>query len=157
MDADRKEFDYDFNYRSVVGKLNFLEKCTRPDIAYTVHQCACFCSNPRKSNEDALIHLAKYICNTRDKGLMMSPMEAHDLEVFADAEFTGSWIQAEAEHNPDTAKSRTGYAVMYTQCLLTWKSKLQTIIALSSTKAKHVSFSQSLREAFPIMGLLNKM
>ena len=47
-DIDGKEFDNRFNYRSVIGKLNFLEKSTRPDIAYTVYQCARFSSNQKK-------------------------------------------------------------------------------------------------------------
>jgi hypothetical protein len=36
-----------FHYRRVIGKLNFLEKSTRPDIAYAVHQCARFSESPR--------------------------------------------------------------------------------------------------------------
>ena len=39
-------FDQHFNYRKVVGKLNFLEKITRPDIAYASHQCDRFSDNP---------------------------------------------------------------------------------------------------------------
>ena len=37
----------EFNYCSVIGKLNFLEKSTRPDIAYAVHQSTRFSSDPR--------------------------------------------------------------------------------------------------------------
>ena len=156
-DKEGKEFDYNFDYRSVVGKLNFLEKSTRPDIAYAVHQCARFASNPRKSHGDAIIHLAKYLRNTREKGLILSPSAKHGLEVYADADFSGSWIKHEAQDDPDTAKSRSGYAIKYAECLLTWKSKLQTIIALSSTEAEYVSLSQSMREAIPIMGLLEEL
>ena len=50
-----------FNYRKVIGKLNFLEKSSRPDIAYTSHQCARFCVDPKESHVKAVIHLAKYI------------------------------------------------------------------------------------------------
>ena len=42
-------FDNSFHYRSVIGKLNFPEKSTRPDIAYITHQCARYSTNPRKS------------------------------------------------------------------------------------------------------------
>ena len=44
----------EFNYCSVIGKLNFLEKSTRPDIAYTVHRCACFSDAPKQSHVDAV-------------------------------------------------------------------------------------------------------
>jgi hypothetical protein len=48
------DFDEHWAYRSVIGKLNFLEKSTRPDISYAVHQCARFASHPKKSHGDAV-------------------------------------------------------------------------------------------------------
>ena len=36
---DKQSFNNDFHYQSITGKLNFLEKSTRPDISYAVHQC----------------------------------------------------------------------------------------------------------------------
>ena len=112
-DSNGKEFDHKFDYWSVVGKLNFLEKSTWPDIAYAVHQCARYTSNPRKSHGDAIIHFAKYLRHTREKGLIISPRYKYGLEVFADADFSGSWIRREAEHDSDTAKSRTGYVIRF--------------------------------------------
>jgi Reverse transcriptase (RNA-dependent DNA polymerase) len=44
---DSPAFNESWHYRSVIGKLNVLEKSTRPDIAYAVHQCTRFASNPR--------------------------------------------------------------------------------------------------------------
>jgi len=43
-----------FHYRSVLGKLNYLEKCSRPNIAYATHQRARFSSDPRKENSEAV-------------------------------------------------------------------------------------------------------
>jgi hypothetical protein len=37
---DKPAFDLNFNYRSAVGKLNYLAQTTRPDIMYTTHQIA---------------------------------------------------------------------------------------------------------------------
>jgi hypothetical protein len=45
---DGKPFDEKWDYRLVIGKLNFLEKSTCPEIAYAVHQCARFFTNPRQ-------------------------------------------------------------------------------------------------------------
>jgi uncharacterized protein (UPF0147 family) len=68
LQRDEKAPSYrgSFHYRSVIGKLNFLEKSTRPDIAYAVHQCARFCEDPRKSHFEAVMHLAKYLAATSD-------------------------------------------------------------------------------------------
>lgn len=41
---DRQEY---WNYRSLIGILNFLVNSTHPELAYSVHQCACFCNNPK--------------------------------------------------------------------------------------------------------------
>ena len=58
---DEEPFDNSkFHYRSVIGKLNYLEKNTRPDIAYAVHQLARFSSDPKKSHGEAAIHIIKY-------------------------------------------------------------------------------------------------
>ena len=54
----------EFNYRSVIGKLNFLEKSTRPDIAYAVHQCARFSADPKQSHADAVKCIGRYLKGT---------------------------------------------------------------------------------------------
>ena len=50
-----------FHYRSVIGKLNYLEKSTRPDISYAVNQCARFTHDPKKSHTEAIIHLVNFL------------------------------------------------------------------------------------------------
>ncbi len=43
-----------FNYRQVIGKLLYLEKSTRPDLACAVHQCARFFANPKTKHAEAV-------------------------------------------------------------------------------------------------------
>ena len=47
-DPKGKPMNAEFNYHSVISKLNFLEKSMCPDITYTVHQCACFSTDPKQ-------------------------------------------------------------------------------------------------------------
>ena len=84
-------FDGSFNYRSVIGKLNYLEKATRSDISFAVHQCARFVSEPKKEHGEAVRWLGRYLKGTRDKGTIMRPMSGRDLEVYVDASFCGDW------------------------------------------------------------------
>ena len=51
-------FESKWSYRSLVGKLSYLAKNTRPDIEYAVHQCARYQSKPNKTHENAI----KRIC-----------------------------------------------------------------------------------------------
>jgi hypothetical protein len=48
-DLEGESFSESWDYRSIIEKLNFLKKSTRPEIAYAVHQCARFSSNPKQS------------------------------------------------------------------------------------------------------------
>ena len=105
-----------FHYRQVVGKLNFLEKSTRPIIAYAVHQCARFSIDPDTTHAQAIIHIARYLRDTRDKGILFDPNKEMSLEVFADADFAGLWNKDIAEEDVCTSKSRTGYVITFVGC-----------------------------------------
>ena len=155
--TDSEPFDDSFNYRSIIGRLNYLEKATRSDIAYAVHQCARFVSDPKKEHGDAVRWLGRYLLGTRDKGTIMRPIPDKDLEVYVDASFCGDWDPKEAATDRDTARSRHGYIIRYAGCPLLWKSQLQTEVALSSTESEYTGLSYALRDAIPIMELLKEM
>jgi hypothetical protein len=116
---ESEPFDNSFNYRSLIGKLNYLEKATRSDIAYTVKKCARFVSDPKKEHGDAVRWLGRYLLGIRDKGTIMQPMTDNDLEVFVDASFCGDWDPKEAATDHDTTRSRHGYIINYAGCPFT--------------------------------------
>jgi hypothetical protein len=53
---DEPPFNIEFNYRSAVGKLNYLAQTTRPDIMYATHQVAKYSSDPRQSHGEAILY-----------------------------------------------------------------------------------------------------
>ena len=53
--------------------------------------------------------------------------------------------------------SRIGYIIMYAGCPLVWASKMQTEIAISTTKAEYIALSQAKREDIPFIGLLKEI
>ena len=80
------------------------------------------------------------------------------MEVFVDASFAGNWDKKDAQTGDhDTARSRHGYIILYYGCPLIWKSQLQTEIALSSTESENTGHSYALREAIPLMSLLDEL
>ena len=147
--------DNDFHYRRVIGKLNFLEKSTRPDIAYAVHQCARFSINPRESHAAAVKQIGRYLLKTKDKGIILDPKQ-ESFECYVDADFAGLWNEDTAAYDPITSKSRSGYAIQYAGCPLVWQSRLQTITALSTAEAELIALSTALREVIPIMALVKE-
>lgn len=155
-DTKGKPFDNSFHYRSVIGKLNYLEKGTRSDISYITHQCARFTESPKESHAKAIRWLARYLNDTKNKGLILQPDPHKGLELYVDADFAGNWDKTDT-YNKDTARSRHGYIIKFMGCPIVWKSQLQQEIALSSTESEYTGLSYALREAIPIMGLIKEM
>jgi transposase InsO family protein len=150
-------FDGHFHYRSAIGKLNYLEKSSRPDIAYAVHQCARFASDPRYEHGQAVKWLGRYLYGTRDQGIIFKPTKTPSLNLFVDSDWSGLWDKSIAATDSSTARSRHGFIVEYCGCPLIWASQLQTEIALSSTEAEYIGLSKALRETIPIMNILQEM
>ena len=94
--------------------------------------------------------------DTADKGLIFKPNQ-HSFDVYADADFAGLWDKDSAMDDPSTAKSRTGFLVMYAGCPITWTSKLQTVTTLSSTESEYVSLSTALRYTLPLMTFVTEL
>jgi Reverse transcriptase (RNA-dependent DNA polymerase) len=130
-----------WSYRAVIGKLNFLEKSSRPDISYAVHQCSRFCECPKIEHTAAVKRIGRYLLSSMDQGITCLPND-NSLVVLSDASFLGEWVREIAPDDPITARSRTGYVILYGTCPVSWSSKLQTEIAHSATEAEYVALSQ---------------
>ncbi len=121
----------------MIGKLNYLEKGSRPDIAYIAHQCARFTVGAKVEHGKAIRHLGRYLKGTREKGMIFNPDPTQGLEVYVDADFAGNWCKVDAGmQDRDTARSRHGYIIKYSGCPILWKSQLQQeIYALVALRA----------------------
>ena len=161
LHADETGEDHDghFNYLSVIGKLNYLTKSTRPDLSYSVHQASRFMSNPKKSHALAVKRIGRYLLLTRDKGLIVHPDPSRGFECYVDASFCGEWDKSrtlQAQHDINTARSRIGYVIMFAGVPLTWTSKLATEVVLSSTEAEMVALSLATRENIFMLRLITE-
>ena len=121
-----------------------------------VHQCARFNANQMLCHEKAVKYIARYLLSSQDKGIHYKPDMTRVLECYVDAEFSGG--RSSGDHtNPECVLSRTGFVIMYDRCPLTWCSKIQTEIALSTTESKYIALSQAMREVIPFMNLMVKV
>ena len=145
-----------WNYRSIIGMLNYLASSTRPDIQFSVHQCARFCNDPKLSHEQAVKHITKYLRTTMTDGMIFKPTKSKGLQCFVDADFAGGWSKDNGT-DPSSVFSRTGFVIMYCNCPIIWVSKLQTEIALSTTEAEYIALSQAMRDVISLMFLLEEI
>ena len=146
---------YDWNYRSVVGMLGYLQNSTRPNISTVTCPYARFNNDPRLSHERSLRRICKYLLGTQDIGIVFKPEPLKGVEYYLNADFSRNWNVVDSE-DPENILSRTGYIIYYAGCPIHWVSKLQTEIVLSTTEAEYITLSQSMRDVIPLMNLLDK-
>lgn len=155
-DPDGHPHTYKWNYRAVVGSLSYLQAMIRPDITMAVQQCARFCNDPQQQHAEAVKRICRYLLRTKDNGLVFRPDRTRGLECFVDADWAGSWRRRSCT-DPLSARSRTGYIILYAGCPIVWASKMQTLVALSTTEAEYIALSSSLREVIGILNLLQEL
>jgi hypothetical protein len=151
IDADEA-----FEYAVAVGMLMYLANNTRPDIAFAVHQCARFTHAPRQSHGRAVKMIIRYLQGTKDKGLIFKPSGELVVDMYVDSDFLGLW-KTEDDQDPLCVKSRTGYVLELAGCPLSWTSKLQSEIALSTMESEYIALSQAMRELIPVRRLVKEI
>jgi hypothetical protein len=145
-----------WNYRSAVGCLSYINAMFRPDTTISTQQCARFCKDSKRDHEEAVTQICRYLLKTKDMGLILKPDKSKGLECYVDANWAGLW-RDRSSNDPLLAHSRTGYVLMYGGCPIIWASKMQPLIALSTTEAEHIALSTSLREVIAVMNLINEL
>ena len=146
-----------WSYRSLIGMLTYLARNTRPDLEYAVHQCARFQSDPREPHANAIKRIGRYLLGTKDKGISFKPTtDLSQFECYVDADFAGNYTSDTCE-DPNSVKSRTGCVIKYAGCPITWFSRLQTEIALSTTEAEYIALSTAAREVLPLREMVTEL
>ena len=133
-----KDFMSKVPYLSAVGSLQYLAM-TRPDIAHSVAYLARFNANPGPAHWNALKHLFQYIKGTSD----------HKLTYRCDLARSEPFITyTEASHGDyvDTGRSTASFMTMMAGGAIDWYSKLQTIVALSTTEAEYMAAIEAVEE-----------
>ena len=102
----------------------YLMVCTRPDIAQVVSVVSRYLACPRRGHWEAVKWIFRYLKGT---------INAH-LEFRGNGILTG-YVDSDFGGDLDKKRSLTGYVFTLGGCAISWKSTLQSIVALSSTEA----------------------
>src|SRR3954468_23942021 len=116
-------------YRGMIGSLLYLT-ASRPDILFSVCLCARFQSDPRESHLIAVKRILRYLKGTTNVGLVYRKSQEYNLVGFCDADYAGDRIER---------KSTSGSCQFLGSHLISWYSKKQATIALSTTEAEYVA------------------
>jgi transposase InsO family protein len=135
-ESEKKEMS-DKPYRPILGSLMWGQLATRPDLSFPVSLLARFQANPGLGHWSALMHVVGYIKNTIDYGLTYSRNADISPMAFVDADYGGC---------RDTRRSTTGYVFMMAGGAVTWSSKRQATVALSTVEAEYVAMSRCAQQ-----------
>jgi transposase InsO family protein len=142
-DADEFAVMHDMPYREAVGALNWVALATRPDIAFAVSTVARFSANPGMAHWNAVKRVFRYLAGTCDLWLTYSEAR-RTLVGYADADGSMS----------EDRRAITGYAFLIDGGAVSWSSKKQEIISLSTTESEYVAATHGMKEGLWLRSLL---
>ena len=132
-------------YQSYIGALIYLATTTRPDILHSVSKLAQRNSDPHVDDMIAVKHILRYLRGTIELKLKYSCDGGSSLVGYADADWGG---------NSMDRKSYSGFIFFIGNCPVSWESRKQSCVALSSTEAEYVALSEASKEAVFLRNLL---
>ncbi|XP_057418603.1 uncharacterized mitochondrial protein AtMg00810-like [Lotus japonicus] len=119
------------SYRGMIGSLMYLTS-SRPDIMFSVCLCARFQVNPQQSHLSVVKRIFRYLIGTTNLGLLYEKGSDFRLKGFCDADYAGDKVER---------KSTSGGCHFLGNCLVSWSSKRQSTISLSTAEAEYVAAS----------------
>jgi hypothetical protein len=123
-------------YREAIGSLMYLAVGTRPDIAFAVSTLSQYLENPGKPHWEAAKRVFRYLLGTRDLSLVYGGV-GKEIEGFTDAD------GASQEHR----HAISGYAFIMDGGAISWSSRKQELVTLSTAEAEYVAATHAAKEA----------
>jgi hypothetical protein len=137
-------------YQRAVGALMYLMLGTRPDLAYTVAALGRHSACPGKEHERALDHAFRYLRATSHWKLVFQQGTPNSaiLKGFVDADWAS---------DVNDRKSTSGFVFMLAGGAISWGSKKQSAVALSSTEAEYIAAAHAAKEVVWLRRLLTEL
>ncbi|PON98661.1 hypothetical protein TorRG33x02_055610 [Trema orientale] len=134
-------------YSSAIGSLMYAMVCTRPDIAHAVGVVSRYMSNLEKQYWEAVKWILRYLRGTSNMVLCFRKSNL-GLQGYVDADMAS---------DVDGRKSTTGYVFILGGTAVRWVSKLQKIVALSTTETEYVAVTEASKELIWLQSFLEEL
>jgi hypothetical protein len=116
-------------YRSMIGSLLYL-CASRLDIMLSVCMCARFQANPKECHLVVVKRILRYLVHTQNLGLWYPKGSFFDLFGFSNLDYSGCKVDR---------KSTSGTCQFLRRSLVSWSSKKQNCVALSTAEAEYIT------------------
>jgi transposase InsO family protein len=135
-------------YQTVIGSLLYLMLGTRPDIAFAVTQLAQHAANPTEEHLNRALYICRYLVATPNYRLTYNGGFGEGISACTDSDWAS---------NVNNRRSQTGFFVKMAGGLISWTSRAQKTIALSSTEAEYMALSDCSRQVVWMHTLLGEL
>ncbi|KAK3235825.1 hypothetical protein CYMTET_53986 [Cymbomonas tetramitiformis] len=146
-------------FRGLLGQLQWIARCTRPDIMAAVSALSRFCASYAPEHFVALKQVVRYLKGTVSHELVLRTTAsvprglglaggALPLSIYTDADYAGC---------KTTRRSTSGIAVYLCGSLLIFSSIMQRCVSLSTTEAEIIAMSEGAREVKYIINVLTDL
>ncbi|XP_019096554.1 PREDICTED: uncharacterized protein LOC109130916 [Camelina sativa] len=134
-------------YRTVLGSLQYLS-FTRPDIAYAVNRLSQFMHAPTDLHWQAAKRILRYLAETSSHGIFIRADTPLTLHAYSDVDWS---------RNLDNCVSTNAYILYLGGNPISWSSKKQRSVSLSSTEAEYRVVANTASEVSWVCSLLTKL
>ena len=134
-------------YQRLVRKPIYLSH-TLPDIAYAVSVVSQFMHNPSEGHMGVVIRILRYLKSSPRKGLLFSKNTHLNIEGYSNTDWAGNILDR---------KSTSSYFTFVGVNLVTWRSKNQKVVVLSSAEAEFRGMAKGLCELLWLINLLTEV
>jgi transposase InsO family protein len=136
-------------YASLVGALNYLATYTRPDISFAVGALARYMANPLTGHWKAAKGVLRYLSGTSTLCLTYGGSNSKpSLGGFCDSDYAS---------DKTTRRSTTGYVFTLHGAAISWCSKRQQTVALSTAEAEYMAAAAAIKDALWLRKLLPEL
>ncbi|GJE99589.1 polyprotein [Phanerochaete sordida] len=135
-------------YAAAIGSLMYAAIGTRPDISFAVQTLSQFTSRPSATHWTAVKHVFRYLKGTQTLGITYGASRGLDPTGYSDAD----WAQSLSDR-----RSISGYAFRLGNGVISWSSKKQATVALSTMEAEYIALSHAAKEAVWLRHLLGEL
>lgn len=125
-------------YQGMIGSIMFSIVETRLDIAFATSVVSRFAKNPGHQHKEAVNTILRYLKGSRDRSVTYGGEKELRIEDYSDSDWAG---------DKENRKSTSGYIFRLNRGPVSWCSKRQATVALSSTEAKYIALSLTAKEA----------
>lgn len=134
-------------FKQVVGSLMYLT-ATRPDLMYGVSLISRFMGNPTEQHWLAAKRILRYLKGTTGLGICYKKRGCKELIAYSDSDFAGDL---------DDRKSTSGYVFLLSSGAVSWSSKKQPVVTLSTTEAEYIAAASCACQGVWLRRILEKL